>query len=102
MHDLNDDGPYGHALPELRRSVIGRDLQSIELEREKRRGRVPKPGKRRENFDQFKLSTAFARAAREQRELQRLKAIPNGGLHFHPEQLGHSDGGESGNASSPR
>ena len=91
MYDVNDAEPYGHTVPELRRSVLQQTVRQIELERDRRRGLVPEERRqRRSNVNTNGLHAAFARAAREQRELQRLKASgkPFACLDFHPERLG--------------
>lgn len=75
MYDRLTDGPYGHTVVDLRHSDIRKALQRIELRRARSSGFVPNPRKRsRAEANANGLNAAFARAAREQRELQRLKA----------------------------
>jgi len=72
---INDDGPYGHTVGELRHSVIGRVVRDIELKSNSRRGLAPKErGRRKRDVDNRDLHAAFARASRAQEELRRLKA----------------------------
>jgi hypothetical protein len=100
MH-TNDDG-YGHTAPELRQSVLERAVRDIELQRDSRNVGVPKKRGRKPNRG-ADLNAAFARAAREDAELRRLKALHP---HFSGLYFGLSGdygvGGESGNGSSPR
>lgn len=84
-----DDGPYGHTMPELRRSTIEKALAAIELQRARRMGLVPTKVRSKARKDAPDIHAAFRRAAREQRELMRLKASgrPWACLDFHPELL---------------
>ena len=83
---INDADGYGRTIAELRQSVVQRDLQRIELERKSRRGLVPTERGRRRKPEAADLHAAFARASREQRELQRLKATgkQSACLDYHP------------------